>query len=506
MNRKKTYRNISLTFLVLAAFGHLAAPAFLGFSVLPLAMAFIAALAAGPKQWRADFAALTSPAGRNRFFAVLFLILSLGLALAAGRADLGQPVDFSRNRAVALAPETINLLTRLDKPVSLTVNLGPQSPQILRVKNLLEHYQQKSGGRINITYINPQIEAADDGLGPRLVKPNTALIEAENFRENISPISEDTVNGALARLLHPERRLIFFLNTFGEKMVQDKGPGGLSQWAADLSDRRFLAQDYYWAEGAALPREASALVIAGPRAPLGEEREKMLLEYLKNGGKLMIMADPLTVAISPDFWLPFGLKYPDGLVIDPETTLAGTDEVFVVSQDFPAHPLTRGLASPVVWPVAGAFITAASDGHNELDSTIYALSQSSMSSWLERDAASFANKNVRYQKDEDLPGPLALAVATELKNGGRLLALADSDLAANGFLGFPGNRNFSSAAVNWLLDGDTVPLKIKDETQGLILSHISARLIFWLPVIGWPLAAIIVWLFFHLRRRRRRGA
>jgi hypothetical protein len=177
----------------------------------------------------------------------------------------------------------------------------------------------------------------------------------------------------------------------------------------------------------------------------------------------------------------------------------------VVSQDYPAHPLTAPLgARPVVWPLAGAF-EAAEEGQTEL---IYAAAVSSSSSWLETDAASFAAGEARYRKDIDRPGPLVLAVAGEMAAAagddgrrGRLLALADSDLAANAFHGFNGNREFCLAALTWLLDGRAAPPLTRDEGQSFLLGRAGGRLVFWLPVFVWPLLALSAW-FFICRRPR----
>lgn len=504
MGRRSKYRNLSLAALAAAALGYLTAPDFLGFFVLPLALAAAAFLLAGPAQWRADLAALNSAPGRARLAVALGLISFLALALAVGAWRSSPGLDFSRSRVQALAPETLELLTRLDQPVTVTVHLGPQHRRLMRVRELMDRYRQAAGGRLRVTYVNPQTEIDYQEGGPGLVAPDTAEISAEGFRENISPVTEDSLNSALSRLIHPDRRLIYFLNTFGEKMVQDKGYGGLSQWAADLADRRLMALDYHWAEGAPLPLEASALVLAGPKAPLGEVREEWLLSYVRNGGRLMIMADPLTVAFSPDFWRAFGLELPDGLVLDPETTLAGTNDTFVVSHEYPGHALTRGLSSPVVWPLTGCFTALEAPAGQAVQNQAFALAQSSPSSWLETDRASLGAGSPRYQAEADKPGPLALAVAADIEGGGRLVALADSDLAANGFRGFPGNRNFTSAAIHWLLDGESTPMTISDKTQSLALNRVTARLVFWLPAVVWPATVLGLWLFFHLRRHRRR--
>ena len=507
MKRGKVWRNLTFLSLGLALLGHLTTPDFVGFTILPLAAAPVFALLAGRAGWRPNPAAWRSPAGRSRLALAGCGLVSFILVLAAGYGSFWPVLDLSPNRILSLAPQTEALLARLDKPVNITVHFGPQDPREPRIRALMAHYDRAAGGRLTVKFVNPQTDAAGGDVGPRLVAPDTAEITAEGFKENISPVTEETLNGAINRLLHPQYRLVYFLNTFGEKMVQTKSHGGLSQWAEDLGSRRLTVLDYHWAEGAALPMEASALVLAGPRAPLGEIRETMLLNYLKKGGRVLIMVDPLVVAVSPEFWAAFGLKMPDGLVIDPETNLAGTKDAFVVSHDYLPHSLTRGLSSPMIWPLAGAFTSLEeAQPRPELAVTVFGLVQSSVSSWLETDPGSYIDDATRYQPETDLPGPLVLAVAAELKSGGRMLALADSDLAVNGFRGFPGNRNFTSAAVNWLLDGEPGPLVAKDPTQGLILNHISARLAFWLPTVVWPMLVMVVWLaYYNHRRRRRRG-
>ncbi len=504
--RGPALRTLALGGLALALLGYLAAPDFPGFTVLPLAGGLILLILAGPRQWRADLAALASPAGRAGLKVAAALLTSLGLALAAGVLNRLPSFDFNDRRPLALAPQTEELLARLDRPATVTVHLGAQDARLPRVRELMSHYQRAAGGRLTVTYLNPQLDAADEAGGPRLVAPNSALVTAEGFRENVSPITEEALNGALYRLLHPEHRLIYFLNTFGEKLAQDRGPAGLSQWADDLTNRRFIALDYYWPDETPLPREASALVLAGPKAPLGEFREKLLLDYVRQGGRLMVMVDPLTVAVSGDFWAAFGLVRPEGLVVDPEANLAGTGEGFVVAGTYPGHPLTRGLAAPTLWPLVGAFAPAEPDkSRSEPAPTVLALVETSASAWLETDPASFTAGATRYQPDADRPGPLVLAVAGELPGGGRLVALADSDFAANGFRGFPGNRAITLSAIQWLLDGPAAPLAPPEAPPSLVLGRVSGRLVFWLPAVVWPALVLGVWFGLYRCRHRRRG-
>ena len=501
-------QNLTFIFIALTIIGYLSAPAFLGFTVVPASLAMTCAALAGFKQWLNTTRSLALPAGRAKLKLLAISVISLALLLGLGSEKLLPSFDFSRKQSLALAPTTNALLKKLDTPVNITINMGSQSPNFTWVQELMNHYVQEGRGLITVNYINPQTMAAANDNGPYLAKPNTAIIKAENFSQNISPINEDTVNQTLNKIMLPAHRLVYFLQTFGEKAIQDQGPGGLSQWAADMSQQRLTSLDYYWAEGSPLPFEASALVLVGPRAPLGELREEQLLKHLETGGKLMMLVDPLTVAISPEFWEKLGITIADGLIIDPEANLANTNETFVITRKYHQHPITEGLISPMLWPLVGAFSTAPkpteqdNDDDKKLTATVFALTMSSPSAWLETDAASFNKGNTRYQADEDTVGPLVTAVAAEIKGGGRLVALADSDLASNNFRGFVGNQNFTLTAINWLLDGKSAILIKKDPGQHIIFSQISARLVFWLPTVAWPIFLLITWWSFYCWRRR----
>ncbi|MGL4208709.1 MAG: Gldg family protein, partial [Candidatus Adiutrix sp.] len=474
-----------------AIIAYLVLPQFLGFTVLPLALGLIFALLAGRHGWAIQLAKVNTKSWHIKFKLMALIVLTIAILLFLGNLRLPLVYDMSPERGLGLHPQTVALVKKLKTPVSITVNVGGQSSDLPKLRELLTAYQVFSGHMIDFVFLNPQLTAPRDGGGtPHLAIPSTALMRSDNFQETISPINETTINGALARLMVDGPRFVYFVSTFGEKMVLDEGPYGLSRWSSDLAARRITALDYYWPDGELLPQDSDALVFAGPKAPLGGFREELIINYIKNGGKVMLMVDPFTEAISHDFWHPFGVKFSDGLIIDPEKNLAGTDEAFIVSQNYPAHPLTVSLEGrPTVWPLAGAFETLAG-GHADLPATVYGLVFSSLSSWLETDVGSFMENRPRYEAGKDTPGPLALAFAAEMSDsagGGRLLAVADSDFGANIFHGFSGNREFSLAALNWLLDGTETQALSVDEGQKFILGPAGGRLIFWLPVFVWPL-------------------
>ncbi|MDR2946065.1 MAG: hypothetical protein LBV79_04900 [Candidatus Adiutrix sp.] len=178
MKRGKLWRNLTFLSLGLALMGYLTAPNFLGLAVFPLAAAPVFAALTGRARWQADWAALRSPAGRSRLTVLGAGLASVLFLLAAASGSFWPRLDFSQGRVQARPPATLALLARLEQPVSVTVHIGPQDSRSPRIRELMAQYVQAAGGRLTVTYVNPQTDAAQGELGPRLVTPDTAEIIA----------------------------------------------------------------------------------------------------------------------------------------------------------------------------------------------------------------------------------------------------------------------------------------------------------------------------------------
>ncbi|MDR2725702.1 MAG: GldG family protein, partial [Candidatus Adiutrix sp.] len=159
-------RNLGLIFLGLALLGGLAAPFWPGFWLPPLAAGLILLALAGRERWLADWAAWRTPGGRARARLWVGLSLGLVLALAAGQARFGPNLDLSRGRDISLTPATRELLARLDRQVTITVRLGPQDPREPWIRELMNQFRQAAAGRLEVVFINPQLEPEAGGEGP----------------------------------------------------------------------------------------------------------------------------------------------------------------------------------------------------------------------------------------------------------------------------------------------------------------------------------------------------
>ncbi|MDR2368818.1 MAG: GldG family protein [Deltaproteobacteria bacterium] len=524
---------LGLFFLFLALLGLALAPGIPGFWALPLALSLIILPLKGPRAILRDLRDFFGPRNRGALKVALSLAMALAIVLAAGSARFLPALNLAAPEEALLPPETHGLLARLTVPVSLRARLGRETARG-PVTHLMDLYG-KASGRVTATVeLAEGLSETQDGE-VSVVRPDSVLIEAEGFSETVSPITRFAIDRSLRRLMSPNR-LAYNLMGHGVKSVLDESPSGLSLWARSLMGEKIFLLDLAW-QGGPLPPEAfmaGALVLAGPRAPMGGDAERALIDYVAGGGKLLILQDPMVAGFDPGALSALGLDIPRGLVVDPEDAWAGTQDRFIVSRDFPAHPITLGLERPVVWPLSGA-VTLAKAPASEAEAEVpllrlgegpgpqapepeapgpvrdaaqgllyhtWAVALSSDASWLETDLGSIADGDHRYQPAEDASGPLVLSTATSVKGGGRLALVADADLAANGFINYGDNRAFLTNALFWLMGAeDDLPTTAR-RGIALTINHRRAQLLFWIPTVFWPLLALFVW-YLNYRRRRR---
>jgi hypothetical protein len=547
---KSPWAPLGLFILFLALTGLALAPSIPGLWGPPLAVSLIILPLKGPKAIRRDLEEFFGPRNRGFLKSALVLVMILATLLAVGSLTRLPVFNLAAPEEAVLPPETLALLGRLTSPVIIKArlardtNLGP-------VRHLMDLYQR--GSSLITTSVSLAEGQTDDLSGEiSLAKADSVLITTDGFAETVSPISRFTIDRSLRRLLSPNR-LVFNLMGDGEKSVFDQSPMGLSRLADSLVNRKIYLQDLAW-PGPGLPAEAlaaNALLLSGPRTPLGEERQKALIDYVIGGGKLFILQDPMVAGFDTSSLSIFGLDMALGLVVDPEAAWAGTEDRFIVGRDFPAHPITLGLEQPVIWPLSGAMIladqrtenTQADGGEEEVpllklvqepDQAVgdgegtqtpapaglfspppgeektekilfhtWAVAISSEASWLETDLPSIGRGAHRYQADEDRSGPLVLATATSVNGGGRLAVAADADLAANGFISYGGNLAFLTNTLFWLMGAEDDLPPSGQRGIALHINHSRAKFLFWIPLVFWPLMALSVWFLYYRRRRSR---
>ncbi|MDR2199348.1 MAG: hypothetical protein LBR53_07850 [Deltaproteobacteria bacterium] len=523
-----------LFFFILGAAFLILFPEYPGLFLLSFLFSLVFLSIYAPKNLQTLLTGLSSGGGRGTLKRLASAAAVLILITAAGALAKLPILNPAAPPEAELGPGTLKLLSRIQEEVKLTAFLADES-LVSRADFLLKMYE-RAQPLIRAETSLAFGKSVRSGEGVEAAGQNVVVVSSGDFLETVSPISKSAIDASLARLLNPPR-LVYNLLGEGEKSVLDESPRGLSRWSQALEGRKIFLEDFFWDPETPVPRGAAA-ILAGPRMPLDPRKEESLKRHLEEGGRLLLLLDPLVAGVDPEFFQSYGMEMPEGLAADPDSALSGTESVFIVARDFPEHPVTRGLSRPVIFPLAGAVrgkspesdapkekpaIRLLTDGEtetppsgkaeipnggdlkgeagNNVPARTWALASTGNGSFLERDLKALQD-GVIQPGEGDLPGPLNLASATELSNGGRLVLAADSDLASNAYIGYAGNAEFLTSALYWLTGEKTEP-SVRSGGSVLTVTRFLARVFFFGPVVIWPLLVLGCWARFYLKRRKR---
>lgn len=96
----------------------------------------------------------------------------------------------------------------------------------------------------------------------------------------------------------------------------------------------------------AIPEEADVIMIYAPESDISEEEKKMLADYVKNGGKLMVMAGPTKNGILKNLYSllsDYGVETNEGIVIEGDREYFAFNAPHILLPDMTGHKITNSL-------------------------------------------------------------------------------------------------------------------------------------------------------------------
>src|SRR5881397_163739 len=415
--------------------------------------------------------------------------------------------DFSETKRFTLAPQTARLLRELPREVKVTVFTSDQSPVRLAYRDLIDSYQTRTA-KLTVEFVDPEKKP---GLARQygITRPDTAVLESGKQETRITSASEQELTNALIRVTKDEKKTVYFLTGHAEHLLEDGSKEGYSFLKEALERQGYTVRSLSLYESKTIPTKASVLVLAGPQKPVSPAEQVRLADYVRTGGRLLLLLDPGSRAGLESTLAAWGLRTDNRTVLDTQTILGG-DLTMPVVNTYGTHEITQDLGQvftmfPHARPVS--FL----DGKSN-EWVFHPLAKSSPRSWATPETPPDRATQPRdFNPRKDTQGPLTLAAlvvaradASENARQPAVLLVGDSDFASNAFLDFSGNTDFILHAVAWLAEEkDLVTIAPKDTTLGtLLLTAAQSNALFVLQVLGLPgfflLAGFAVW-----RHRRR---
>ncbi len=406
--------------------------------------------------------------------------------------------DFSRSQKYALAPLTKNLLSNLKKPVKavvffpnfqvisqdvtsllreyeyasdkkLSVEIVDPYRNLLRAKELSEKYKFGSSDNIVILdvegkskFVNAMDMAEMDNSGAMMGQPPTVRA----FK------GEEAITSALLEITEEKQSKVYFLTGHGEPspMAQD-----LSALKA-FTERQNIKSDLLNLNNVdAVPADASAVAILGPKADLSDREIKLLSDYWndRNGRIFLAVSGNLKTTRLAEWLANSGIALQQDVVVKNGTMLVlqGGQPTLRPGIVTTAVGFTPPNSKAVLKDAAGfdlqlagltqsLAVNAQKAGAEKIRSTV--LITTTPDYWGETEYAQGSPVAATKDPQNDHIGPLSLALALEhggvqdprvKVETGRMVVVGNFSFLTNeGLRASEGGLDFAINALNWLIN------------------------------------------------------
>jgi len=417
-------------------------------------------------------------------------------------------IDLTEQKHFSLAPQSIKVVKALQEDVRVLGFFKDKSKGIF--VEFMEKYAYHSK-RVKAQFVDADKEVA---LSKQynVKKYGTVIVEKGKRQTRFEGFdyvnAEEKLTNAIIKVGKEKDPKVYFTKGHLEKGITDQEREGFSVVKAELEKRGYVTTELLLLESGVVPKDCDLLIIAGPEKSFLSKEVQVVENYLKSGGKLLVMLDPQKRKLGLERLLKkIGIDARNDLIVDPVQTIFGQGAATPVVSSYSEHKIVQDMKIASYFPLSRSLVISNETPRKNIQ--VEPLATTSRQSWGIKNGLNL--KKIKINKDRDRKGPLNLAVVAsghwdDEKKGEemRVVVYGDSDFVNNRTFRFSGNSNFFLNAVAWLVD-DESSISIRPQTASmgrLIMTprQISGVLIF--SVVLLPLFIIGSGLLVWWRRRK----
>lgn len=417
--------------------------------------------------------------------------------------------DWTEEQRFTLSERSLEVARRLEQDVEMILFLGSSEPSFGDLEELLKRYEAVSP-RLHTTYVDPDaqpgelrrlaerydIPLASSAEGVTVATIAAVVVSGEKrwriSRDDLISVDMDSLGdsdgpkidvkaeraltGALLQVTRGRPTRLCIAQGYGEYSA-DGGQRSIYNLREELTQENIEVESLDVVGIAAVPDDCDAVWVLGPQRTYAGRDARVLFDYLRDGGNLLLALDPL---MQREQVLPSGFEEVAAelgvlidqdvvLEMDPQRLLSSDPTETFIANDWGNHALLGPLRA-MGGVAALEFVRSV---RAEEGSGAEVLLQASPDSFGETNIAQLIADRELVPGSEDVPGPVGLAVAVQAPRpplpgaqpgaeqsapGGRLVVVGDSDWLRMSFLGEPqfANLDFAMATTGWLTERDAM--------------------------------------------------
>jgi ABC-type uncharacterized transport system involved in gliding motility auxiliary subunit len=497
--------------LVFAVFGLLALFAGAGTVVVSIHFALAAALLVVAVLRRPQrLAELLRGSGTGSNVAVQTLAL-IAIAGMVGFLSARNPKNWDWTEAGlhTLSPATLDVLEAIPADpgveiIGFYVQGGERTPLGERedAKALLDKYTYQTAN-LKVSWVDP---TARPDLAQRYeINSEHGILlvcggpcETARGTAKVADVSEGELTGAIRAAISSKHK-VYVLAGHGEAGIDDEKAPGFALVKRALESENYEVAELVLANQPDVPDDAHAVLVVGPSHSLFDTELEALDRFLKKGGGVAILSDPLVVSNVENRVKAWGIELENDVVVEEQRTLFGPQiAVQPIASSYGTHPVTKGFGRDRLTLFNLARSLKAAEGASPVE-----LVMTGDKSWGETDTKLFVDESkVIRDPAVDRIGPFPLVMAATVKGEskeGRLIVAGDSDFARNRYVSEGFNADLTLNMVAWLVGQEqlaTIERKLPRSSSSTITIEQFALFrflsLFLLPELV-VLAGVLVW-------------
>lgn len=442
---------------------------------------------------------------------VLALLVVVNLLAGALPANLTK-LDISSSKLYSITSNTKAVVNALEQDVTIywIVQSGKEDDVI---DNLLAKYESLSD-HIEVVKRNPDVYPAFARQYTDETVSNNSLVVVSGEKYRYVPYSdiyvsqgsaysysyttsfdgEGTITSAIDYVVSTQLPILYTLEGHGETALPDTFASQLEKENVETESLSLLNVDE-------IPEDAAALMIHAPASDISGEEAKMLSEYVKSGGKLLILAGPVADGELTNLYgilSDYGVSAVQGIVSESDRSHYAFQAPYVLLPDLGDSDITAPLAEKnymAIVPIAAGLQISGDSAVSLLNTTDSAYSKIA------------GYQQTTYEKEDgDIDGPFSLGVDIQDYSSGRIIFFTSSYLLDDMYNAYSSGAN-NDMVMNALsaLMGDRQAMSIRSKSLNynyLTISESAASTIKLVMIGLVPLCYLAMGVVTVLEKRR----
>lgn len=442
---------------------------------------------------------------------VLALLVVVNLLAGALPANLTK-LDISSSKLYSITSNTKAVVNALEQDVTIywIVQSGKEDDVI---DNLLAKYESLSD-HIEVVKRNPDVYPAFARQYTDETVSNNSLVVVSGEKYRYVPYSdiyvsqgsaysysyttsfdgEGAITSAIDYVVSTQLPILYTLEGHGETALPDTFTSQLEKENVETESLSLLNVDE-------IPEDAAALMIHAPASDISGEEAKMLSEYVKSGGKLLILAGPVADGELTNLYgilSDYGVSAVQGIVSEGDRSHYAFQAPYVLLPDLGDSDITAPLAEKnymAIVPIAAGLQISGDSAVSLLNTTDSAYSKIA------------GYQQTTYEKEDgDIDGPFSLGVDIQDHSSGRIMFFTSSYLLDDMYNAYSSGAN-NDMVMNALsaLMGDRQAMSIRSKSLNynyLTISESAASTIKLVMIGLVPLCYLAMGVVTVLEKRR----